>query len=185
MGLKGVNNCNLSELGSTLTSTPLPSSAGGLYPLSSTPKPFGGNSNPVGSSNLTSSPLLFVSVSVSGLKSNLPAIAIAATISGDATKACVFGLPSALLEKFLLNECMILFFGAFIGSLYLAHCPIQGPQALVKMVALRSSNIFKIPSLSVVYLTCSLPGLIPNSALVVSPLSTACFAIDAALDKSS
>ena len=39
-----------------------------------------------------------------GSKSNLPAIAIAATISGDPTKAWVLGFPSALLEKFLLKE---------------------------------------------------------------------------------
>ena len=32
------------------------------------------------------------------------AIDKAVTISGDATKACVFGLPSALLAKFLLKE---------------------------------------------------------------------------------
>jgi len=29
---------------------------------------------------------------------------MAATISGEPTNACVFGFPSALLEKFLLNE---------------------------------------------------------------------------------
>jgi len=38
------------------------------------------------------------------LKSNLPANATAVTISGEATNACVLGLPSALFEKFLLNE---------------------------------------------------------------------------------
>ena len=43
------------------------------------------------------------------------------TISGEDTKACVFGFPSALLAKFLLKECTILFFGAFLGSSYLAH----------------------------------------------------------------
>ncbi len=62
-------------------------------------------------------------------------MAIAAVNSGDATKACVFGFPSARLAKFLLNECTILFLGAFLGSLYLAHCPIHGPQALVKILA--------------------------------------------------
>src|SRR5699024_6077132 len=63
--------------------------------------------------------------------------------------------------------------------------PIHGPHALVKMVAFSSSNDFRRPSLSAVYRTCSDPGLIPNSALVTSPFSTACLAMDAALDKSS
>jgi hypothetical protein len=62
-----------------------------------------------------------VIVSIIGLKSNLPEIAIAAVISGEATKAWVFGFPSARFAKFLLKECTILFFGAFLGSLYLAH----------------------------------------------------------------
>ena len=48
-----------------------------------------------------------------------------------------------------------------------------------------SSNILSIPSLSAVYLTCSEPGLIPKSDFVIRFLSTACFAIDAALVKSS
>ena len=81
-----------------------PSSTGSKYPESSTSKPFGGNSHPVGSSSMTFSPLELINESVNGLKSNLPEIAIAATISGDATKACVFGFPSALLAKFLLKE---------------------------------------------------------------------------------
>ena len=81
-----------------------PSSTGSKYPASSTSNPFGGNSHPVGSSNFTFSPLELISESVKGLKSNLPEIAIAATISGDATNAWVFGLPSALLAKFLLKE---------------------------------------------------------------------------------
>jgi len=48
--------------------------------------------------------LLLISVSVAGLKSKRPEMAIAATISGEATKAWVLGLPSARLLKFLLNE---------------------------------------------------------------------------------
>lgn len=68
---------------------------------------------------------------------------------------------------------MIEFLGAFFGSLYLAHCPIHGPQAFVNIVAFTSSKFFRIPSLSAVNLTVSDPGLIPNSALVFNPLSTA------------
>ena len=55
----------------------------------------------------------------------------------------------------------------------------------MKIVALRSSKILRIPSLSAVYRTCSEPGLIPKSDLVTRFLSTACFAMDAALVKSS
>ena len=55
----------------------------------------------------------------------------------------------------------------------------------MNIVASSCSNASKIPSRATVNLTCSEPGLIPNSALVLSPFSTACFAIDAALDKSS
>jgi len=84
-----------------------------------------------------------------------------------------------------LNECTILFFGAFLGSEYLAHWPIHGPQALVNILASNFSKIPKIPSLSAVYLTCSEPGLIPNSAFVFNPLSKACCAIEDALYKSS
>ena len=65
---------------------------------------------------MTLSPSLFISESVNGLKSKRPEIAIAATISGDATNAWVFGFPSARLAKFLLKECTILFLGAFFGS---------------------------------------------------------------------
>ena len=58
-------------------------------------------------------------------------------------------------------------------SLLLAypHCPIHGPQALVKILV--DSNFSKVsinPSLSAVYLTCSDPGLIPKIALASSPL---------------
>ena len=80
---------------------------------------------------------------------------------------------------------MILFLGAFLGSSYLAHCPIHGPQALVKIFASNFSKTAKIPSLSAVYLTFSEPGLIPKCAFVFKPLSIACCAIEAALDKSS
>ncbi len=118
------------------------------------------------------------------MKSSLPEIAIAATISGDATKAWVLGFPSARLAKFLLKECTIVFF-SFNSASFLAHCPIHGPQALVNIFAFKFSKIFKNPSLSAVYLTCSDPGLIPSSDLVSKPLSIACCAIEAALDKSS
>ena len=150
IGVNGDNNCNLSDSSLTTTFTWLPSLSGAKYPLSFTSNPFGGNSHPVGSSNITFSPLAFINESVSGLKSRRPAIAIAAVISGEATKACVLGFPSALFAKFLLNEWTILFLGAFFGSLYLAHWPIHGPQAFVNIFASSFSKIDRIPSLSAV-----------------------------------
>ena len=183
-GAKGVNSSKRSELSLTSTETPEPSVKGAKYPLSFTSKPLGGSSTPVGASRRTSSPFSLISVSVIGLKSSLPEMAIAATISGEATKAYVLGFPSALFEKFLLKECMMVFFSCLSAS-FLAHCPIQGPQALVNMVASKSSKIFSKPSLSAVKRTCSEPGLIPNVAFVTNFLSTACLAIEAARDKSS
>ncbi len=87
IGVNGVSNCNLLDAESTSISISEPSTIGATYPGSSTSNPLGGNSKPVGSSNFTTSPFLFVKVSVIGLKSSLPEIAIAVTISGEATKA--------------------------------------------------------------------------------------------------
>ena len=67
-----------------------------------------------------------------------------------------------------------------------SHCPIQGPQALVKILVV--SNFLKVainPSLSAVNLTCSEPGFIPKIALGSTPLLTASSTIEAALVKSS
>ena len=75
------------DSGLIITSISEPSSTGSMYPLSSTSNPFGGNSQPFGSSRLTSTPSLLRSLSFIGLKAKSPDIAIAATISGDATKA--------------------------------------------------------------------------------------------------
>src|SRR5690606_36923826 len=102
----------------------------------------------------------------------------------EVTKAKVFGLPSARFAKLRLNERTIVFFSCFSDPAR-SHIPIHGPHALVKIVALRSSKVFNNPSRSAVKRTCSEPGLIPNSALVTSPFSTAWRAIDAARDKSS
>ena len=62
---------------------------------------------------------------------------------------------------------------------------MQGPQAFAKISAPNFSKIFIKPSLSIVCLTCSEPGVIVNLAFVFSPLSIACCAIDADLDMSS
>ena len=80
---------------------------------------------------------------------------------------------------------MIEFFSCFSAP-SLSHCPIQGPQALVKIIEF--SNFLKVsirPSLSAVNLTCSEPGLIPKIAFGFTPFATASSTIEAALDKSS
>ncbi len=84
---KGSSFSSLFDSGLILTSIFEPSSSGSMYPLSSTSKPFGGNSQPVGSSSLTSCPFSLINESVVGLKPKSPEIAIAATISGEATNA--------------------------------------------------------------------------------------------------
>ncbi len=119
-----------------------------------------------------------------GLKSRLPDKATAITISGEVTKAWVLGLPSALLAKFLLNECIIEFFSV-LSSPSLFHCPIHGPQAFVKIFDSSLSNRSIIPSLSAVYLTCSEPGFIPSLEFILIFLSKACLAIDTAVERSS
>src|SRR5690606_8765625 len=113
-----------------------------------------------------------------------PAIAMAVTTSGEATKECVLGLPSARFAKFLLKEVMIEFF-SFFSAPCLAHCPIHGPQALARTTLPIFSNTFKKPYRSTVYLTCSEPWVMVYSDLATSFFSTACCAKDAALEISS
>lgn len=69
--------------------------------------------------------------SVSGLKSNVPAIDRAVTNSGEVTNAWVAGLASFLPVKFLLYEVTMVFFSPFATS-FLSHWPMHGPQALAK-----------------------------------------------------
>eukprot|EP00958_Prasinococcus_capsulatus_P028596 scaffold7020_cov430-Prasinococcus_capsulatus_cf.AAC.3 len=58
-----------------------------------------GSSSPYGESSIISLPSGVVIASVSGLKVILPAIVMAVTISGDATKAWVAGFPSFRAAK--------------------------------------------------------------------------------------
>jgi hypothetical protein len=117
----------------------------------------------------------FVIVSVSGLKAIVPAIAIAVTISGEATKAWVLDSPSFRFAKFLLNEVMIVFF-RFGSSICLAHCPIQGPQALARHYTAHPSTPDKSISLNCVT-HYSEPGVMVNSEFALSPLETASLTI--------
>src|SRR5690606_34794272 len=99
-----------------------------------------------------------------GLKVRSPAIARAVTISGEATKAWVFGLPSFRFAKFRLNDVIIEFFRSG-SSECLAHCPIQGPQALASTTPPISLKVSRKPSRSTVYRTISEPGVTVYSDL--------------------
>ena len=66
--------------------------------------PRGGSSFPEGSENLNVFPSEPVKLSVKGLKESDPAKAIAVTISGEATKACVAGLASLRPVKLRSDE---------------------------------------------------------------------------------
>ena len=78
----------------------------------------------------------------------------------------------------------MVFFSSFSAP-DLAHCPMQGPQAFEKTLAPSSSNVLINPSLWMVCLTCSDPGVIVKVALIPKFLSSACLAMDADLDMSS
>ncbi len=111
-------------------------------------------------------------------------MANAVTISGEATNACVFGLPSLRAAKLRLKEVMIEFLR--LGSLlWRAHWPMHGPQALASTTPPILSKVARMPSRSAVYRTCSLPGVMVNSLFAFSFLSMACCASDALRVRSS
>ncbi len=144
---KGFKTCKRLEPGLITTSASFP--VGATYPLSFTSNPFGGKSVPSGSFSFTSRPSAVFSVSVSGLKQRSPAMVSASVSSGEATKACVFGLPSARLAKLRLKEVTMEFLRV-LSSVCRFHCPIHGPQALAITVAPICSKSPRIPSRSAV-----------------------------------
>ena len=66
-----------------------------------------------------------------------------------------------------------------------SHWPMHGPQALAKTTAPRASKSAKRPSLVIVALTCSDPGVIKSRHLALIPNAAASLAIEAALVMSS
>ena len=64
----------------------------------------------------THTPLAPVSSSAIGLNSSVPAIAMAVTVSGDVTKACVCGLASLRPVKLRLYDVTIVFLSPFLMS---------------------------------------------------------------------
>ena len=65
-------------------------------------------------------------LSVKGLKVVLPAYAIAVTISGDARKFIVSGLPSLRPRKLRLYDVKIALPSPFVIPSVRFHCPMQG-----------------------------------------------------------
>ena len=151
----GCSNWSRCEWGFTLISTF--SLLGAIYPSLPSANPFGGNSSPTGSESFTFSPSRFTNTSVSGLKQRSPAIVSAIVNSGEATKAYVFGLPSARLAKLRLKEVTIEFLRVGL-SVSRFHWPIQGPQAFAIIVAPTFSKVPIIPSRSAVARIRSEPG---------------------------
>ncbi len=93
-------------------------------------------------------------------------------------------LPSFLPGKFLLYDVTIVL-GSPILISGLLHWPIHGPQAFAKTVAPISLRACICPSLSIVALIISDPGVTKREVLVLAPFLSACCAIPDALDISS
>ena len=79
---------------------------------------------------------------------------------------------------------MIEFF-SFFSSSGLFHCPMHGPHAFARTVAPISISESICPSLSIVPLICSDPGVTSRGIFDLIPLAFACSAKLAALDMSS
>ena len=76
-------------------------------------------------------------------------MAKAVTISGLATKAWVLARPSLRFAKLRLKEVMMEFL-RLGSSIWRAHWPIQGPQALARTTPPIWSKVFRNPSFSMV-----------------------------------
>mmetsp|Transcript_24095 Transcript_24095/g.75513 ORF Transcript_24095/g.75513 Transcript_24095/m.75513 type:complete len:266 (-) Transcript_24095:1192-1989(-) len=172
------------EAGSTTTVT-LEPSAGGAWKVSMPgSKPFSGSSSPKGESNTISWPSEPTRASFSGLKVRSPAMAKAVTISGEATKQCVAGLPSLRAAKLRLNEVMMEL-GVPLAMSSRRHWPMQGPHELDITVPPASSKIASWPSRAMVARICSEPGEMEKGTLDLIPAASACLATEAARDMSS
>ena len=155
--------CSLLESGAMTTWTADPSSAGATNPFASGTNPPWGSSVPMG--GLSAMPLMGCLVK-STVRS--PVSANPMTVSGDATKAWVSGLPSLRDVKLRLNDVMMELRSPFCTSC-LFHCPMHGPQALARTVPPTDSSFASMPSRSMVARTCSEPGVMVNSLFVLSP----------------
>ena len=83
----------------------------------------------------------------------------------------------------LYDDTIVLLSPSSISSRF--HCPIHGPQAFARTVAPIASRSFKYPSLSIVALVISDPGVTISGTFDLSPFLAASLAIKAALPMSS
>ena len=93
-------------------------------------------------------PLAVRTVPSSGLNVRSPLMAMAMTISGEARKALVSGLPSLRPAKLRLKDSMMEL--GVLSPLRLPivrfHWPMQGPQAVARTVAWSFSKTSRTPS---------------------------------------
>src|SRR5688500_9276348 len=184
-GENGSNFCNLSLSLSIITSLLSGSVDGSTYTSLTFANPFDVTSVAnCGGSSLNFVPSFTSIISVRGLNDSFPARANAITISGLAMKFIVSLFPSFLPGKFLLYDVTIVL-GCPILISGLLHWPIHGPQAFAKTVPPISLRAFICPSLSIVALIISDPGVTKREVLVLAPFRSACSAIPDALDISS
>lgn len=143
-------------------------------------KPERGSSAPEGGEKRNSAPEGVVRLSVRGLKVVLPAYDIAVTISGDARKFMVSGLPSFRPRKLRLYDEKIALLSPFEIPSVRFHWPMQGPQAFASTIPPASSNEDRVWSRSRVARICSLPGVTKKSVAGLRPAAEACLTISSA-----
>mmetsp|Transcript_6284 Transcript_6284/g.25241 ORF Transcript_6284/g.25241 Transcript_6284/m.25241 type:complete len:316 (-) Transcript_6284:976-1923(-) len=173
--VKPASRCRRWLLGSMSTSTSEPSSGGAWKVSSPGSKPRTGSSSPTGGSSMNSLPSAPLIVSLVGLKVSEPASVRAVTISGEATKACVLGLPSLRAAKLRLNDEMIELGSCLVLSTSeRTHWPMHGPHALASTVPPAFSSSACMPSRSMVARICSDPGVMVKGICDATPCSAAC-----------
>lgn len=126
-GEKGSRRARRSEVGETTTSVEgLGAADDGKKAGLPSSNPERGSSAPEGAEKRNSEPDGVLMLSVNGLKVVVPANAIAVTISGEARKFIVSGLPSFRPRKFRLYDVKIALLSPFETPSVLCHIPMQG-----------------------------------------------------------
>ena len=103
------------------------------------------------------------------------------TISGEARKFIVDGLPSLRPLKLRLYEVKMALVSSLETPSVRCHWPIHGPQALARTMPPAEENVSSVFSLARVARICSLPGVMKKSALGFRPAADACLTRSSAL----